>query len=189
MKEKNDLDDELREHAPFLSPLKKGDDGFRGPADYFDNLESEVFRQLDAIGARPNPAVFAGPRKDASWWQVLQGLWQPRLALAFAGVVAVALAAWWYFDPKPAVPDTPALAAELSADDAEAYLMDNLLELDPEQIALVLPPDELPPVSLDPSGDAASDTPKTPRQEIQISPDDLDDILRDMSDEELEKLL
>ncbi len=185
MKERQDLHDELQEQAPFLAPLKKAGDGLRVPQGYFDNLEADVFRQLDALGARPNPAAFPLHRRDISWWQALQRLWQPRLALALAGVLALALVAWWTFGPNPAVPQ-PDVAAALSAEDMEAYLLDNLLELEPEQIALALPAEEWSPVILD---QPRPTTPAAGQQEIQISPEELEKLLREMSDEELEELL
>ncbi len=79
MKDRENLHDELEEQAPFLRPLKEAGDGLRVPDGYFDQLESEVYRQLDALGARPNPAAFPSGRRETSWWQALQRLWQPRL--------------------------------------------------------------------------------------------------------------
>lgn len=182
MKEREDLYDELEEQAPFLAPLKKADDGLRVPEGYFDDLEASVFRQLEALGAKPNPAAFPTRRRDISWWQALQRLWQPRLAVAFAGVVAVVAAAWWFFAPAPA----PPVDVALSADDVEEYLLDNLHELEPEQIAQILPAEEWPPVVVDRPAAAGNNA---PREEIQLSPDELEDLLGDMSDEELEDLL
>ena len=186
MKERKDLHDELGD-SPLLQALKKNDDGFRVPDDYFDTLESEVYRQLDAIGARRQPAAFAAPDRRPSWWQLLQRLWHPRTALAFAGVFAVALAGWWYFTASPAVSSTEMAAANLSDEDAEAYLLDNALELDPQQIAQVIPEEELPPIDVSEPG--ATSAQKSNPKEIQIRPEDLENVLKDMSDEELEKLL
>ena len=181
---KDKLHDELREHAPFLNELRQKGDGLRVPDEYFDNLEDDVFRQLDAIGARRKPAAFAKTKQERSWWQWTQYLWQPRLALAAATMIAVALSGWWYFN-KSAGPGT--VVANISAEDAEAYLLDNLLELDPHQIAMVLPAEELPHISIE-AGTAPQDT-KTDKQELQISPEDIENLLRDMTDEELEELL
>lgn len=183
---KDELHDELREHAPFLNELRQKDGGMRVPEGYFNNLEDEVFRQLDAIGARRQTAAFARTKAQRSWWQWAQWLWQPRMALAVAGVLALALAAWWYFGPSenagPAIAETA-----ISAEDAEAYLLSNPHEFEPEQIALVLPADELPPITLD--HNAGNRNPAAPKNELQLSPDDLDALLRDMTDEELEELL
>lgn len=181
---KDELHDELNEHAPFLNELRQKGDGMRVPADYFDTLNDSVFRQLDAIGARRKPAAFIKTKAQRSWWQWMQYLWQPRFALASAVLLSLALAGWWYFS-KPAEPEIA--VAAISAEDAEAYLMDNLLELDQNQIAMILPADEMLHISID-AEPVPADT-KTNKQELQLSPEDLEDLLRDMTDEELEDLL
>lgn len=183
---KDELHDELREHAPFLNELRQKDGGLRVPEGYFNNLEDDVFRQLDAIGARRQTAAFARTKAQRSWWQWAQWLWQPRMALAVAGVLTLALAAWWYFGPSDNA--GPAIAAAaISEEDAEAYLLNNPHEFEPEQIAMVLPADELPPISLEPAN--GNRNTGAAKNELQLSPDDLDALLRDMTDEELEELL
>ncbi|TNE58744.1 MAG: hypothetical protein EP344_09745 [Bacteroidetes bacterium] len=187
MKDKDRLNKELDELAPFLKSLRQGDDGHRVPPQYFENLESEVFSHLDAIGAKRKPLA-AAPRP--SLWQWLQSLWQPRAALAFAGVLVLALAAWWYFQPKADYAFSPELAnVSITPEDAEIYLMDNLMELDPEQIAAVLPGENLPGITLDPPSGNSSDTRNSPATTLEIAPEDLEDLLRDMTDEELKNLL
>ena len=184
MKNEDRLHDELNEQAPFLNTLKQGQDGYQVPANYFDNLEAEVFRQLDAIGAtrKPRPAT-ARP----SFWQFMQQLWQPRVALSFAGLITIALAAWWYFAPSQTDASADLMAAQISVDDAEAYLMDNLMELEPEHIAMVLPEESLPAITLDlPSPQKEKNNPAI---ELQLSPDDLENLLQDMTDEELKDLM
>lgn len=181
---KDNLHDELREHTPFLNELRQKQDGLRVPDGYFENLEADVFRQLDAIGARRKPVAFARTYTRRSWWQWMQYLWQPRLALAGGALMAVVLAGWWYFN-KPTEPS--AAVANISAEDAEAYLLDNLLDLDQNQIAMMLPADDLLPISIEPETTPA-DT-KTNNQELQLSPEDLEKLLRGMTDEELEDLL
>lgn len=184
---KEKLHDELNEHAPFLNELRQKDDGLRVPEEYFGQFEDSVFRQLDAIGARRKPAAFVKMKEQRSWWQWLQSLWQPRLALAAAGLLVIVVLGWQYFR---ATPSTPEIAdTTISAEDAEAYLLDNLLELDPNQIAMVLPEEEFLPISIEPATGTAPQDAKTPKSEIQISPDDLDDLIRDMTEEELEELL
>lgn len=184
MKNKDSLHDELNDQAPFLNTLKKGQDGFRVPANYFDNLEAEVFRQLDAIGAtrKPSPAT-ARP----SFWQLMQQLWQPRIAVAFAGICTLALAAWWYFTPAPADAPVDLAATQISVDDAEAYLMNNLMELEPEHIAMVLPEESLPAITLDLPTTKQEKT--APATELELNPDDLEKLLQDMTDEELKDLM
>lgn len=186
MKKKDPLLDELNEQAPLLGSLKeKLPEPFQVPADYFANIETEVFRQLEAIGAQRKPAP--SPARP-SLWQLLQSLWQPRIALAFAGVLAVALAGWWYFQPTASTPLDPAFAkVNITADDAEAYLMDNLMELEPEQIAQVMPADGLPTITITPEPNSTAQPHKA--QDIELRQEDLDNLLRDMTDEELRDLL
>lgn len=184
------MHDELGEHAPFLNDLRKKEDGLRVPEGYFDGLEADVFRQLDAIGARRKPAAFDKAKEARSWWQWLESLWHPRTALAVAGVLAVAIAGWWYFSADTTQNAGENLvAATISAEDAEAYLIDNLLEFEPNQIAMILPEDELPPISLEPVTGTTPQDATSPKRDLQISTEDLEDLLRDMTDEELEELL
>ncbi|MCC6460556.1 MAG: hypothetical protein IT260_08810 [Saprospiraceae bacterium] len=188
MKDKNALHDELNELSPLLKRFKEQNDGAQVPPGYFDQLEDDVFRQLDAIGARHKPPVFAAQQQQRSWWQRLQSWWQPRLAVAFAGVLVLALAGWWYVQPA-ANPQPGDLAGlELSAEDAEAYLLDNVLELEPAQLALALPSEEWPAIRLESEPSSPQNTAPAVH-EIQIHPDDLEDVLNDMSDEELKELL
>lgn len=187
---KDKLHDELNEHAPFLNDLRKKEDGLRVPEGYFDGLEDDVFRQLDAIGARRKPASFGKTKEARSWWQWLQSLWQPRTALAVAGVLAVVIAGWWYFSTDADQNTGQHLvAATISAEDAEAYLFDNVLEFEPNQIAMILPEDEWPPISLEPLNGTTPQDATSPKHDLQISTEDLEDLLRDMTDEELEELL
>ena len=182
MKNKDHLTDELNEQAPLLGSLKeKVSGGLQVPATYFSELETEVFKQLEAIGAQRQPV--AKPPKP-SLWQIFQGLWQPRLALAFAGVLTLGLAAWWYF--QPAASTNPALAA-VTAEDAESYLMNHLMEFEPEQIAQALPAESLPSIDIE-DPNAANDQPAA-KQEFKLRQQDIDDLLRDMTDEELRDLL
>ncbi len=181
MKKKDPLLDELNEQAPLLGSLKeKAGAGFQVPEGYFSGLENEVFRQLDAIGAKRRPAP--APERP-SLWQFLERWWRPRTALALAGMLTLALAAWWYF--RPAAAEVDAMAANaVTAEDAEAYLFDNLMELDPAQLAAALPAEKLPAISLPTNPERPSAEP-----EIELRPEDLDNLLRDLTDEELRELL
>lgn len=188
MKKEDRLQDELNEQAPLLNSLRGGGSGLQVPDGYFEELETSVFRQLDALGAKRKPLV--SPQTGRSWWQWLQHLWQPRFALALAGVVTISLTAWWYFRPQTAVfPESQIAAIPLTADDAEAYLLDNLMELEPEQLALALPAENLPVIAIEPAENANNSSPEIKHREIELSHDDLEDILRDMTDEELEDLM
>ncbi|MBK6932014.1 MAG: hypothetical protein IPH12_14570 [Saprospirales bacterium] len=188
MKKQDRLHDELNEQAPFLNGLRKKSDGFRVPADYFSQLESEVFRQLEAIGAQRKPENNGTVR--GGWRLTLLQLWQPRLALAFAGALAVILVAWWYVRPQTQNAAAPDIAAStVTADDAAAYLLDNWMELEPTQIAVAMPQDDLPAITLEEAGNQSPETKENQQSELEISTEDLENLLRDMSDEELKNLI
>jgi len=177
MKNKQHLQDELNEHAPWLNEFRHKDSGHRVPDGYFESLEDSVFRQIEAIGATRRPPAPKKPRP--SLWQVLQSLWQPRVALAFAGVLAVVFAAWWFWGKSA----TEVHYAHITVEDAETYLRDNLMELDPEQLAVVLPAEQMPAIILE-NGDE-----NTSEESLHLSPEDMEHILRDLSDEELDQLI
>lgn len=185
MKDKDRLHEELNEHAPFLNKLRENGSGMQAPERYFEELETEVYRQLEAIGAKRKPVQ---PLPRPSLWQQLENLWQPRMALAFAGVAALTLAAWWYFQTPATSLSDQALAAELiTPEDAASYLMANLGELEPQQIAMALPSEELPPIMLehtDPGAESGQ-----PTKPLELRPEDLDDLLQDLTDEELKELM
>lgn len=174
---KEKLHDELAEHAPTLQGFDPKPDALRVPPGYFDALEDSVFRQLEAVGAQRNRPA---PKATPSPWQVLQGLWQPRTALIAASVLALCAAAWWMFRPATTIaPVYPVITVE----DIESYLLNNPMLLDVEQLAAMLPHEQLPSVVLDPA------QPETGEQAIHLSPADLEDLLRDMSAEELNNLM
>lgn len=177
MKNKQDLHDELNEHAPWLNEFRHKDSGMRVPEGYFESVEDSVFRQIEAIGATRRPS--ATKKQRPSLWQALQSLWQPRVALAFAGVLTVVLAAWWFLGK----PEMDAQVAHITAEDAESYLRDNLMELEPEQLAAVLPAEQAPVLLLETTEENAR------MDSLSLSPKDLEHLLRDLSDEELDQLI
>lgn len=177
MKSKQQLQDELNEHAPGLNAFRHKDSGMRVPEGYFDSLEASVFAQIEAIGATRRPVVT--PKQRLSWWQFLQSLWQPKVALAFAGMLAVVFAAWWFWGKSAA--DAP--YAHITPEDAENYLRENLMELEPEQLAVVLPAEQSPAIMLENADGTPTEEP------LHLSPEDLEHMLRDLSDEELDQLI
>lgn len=190
---KNDqelLDDELENLSPRLRALRRQEDGFRHPADYFDRMEGEVFQQLDALGARRRPA--AGTPQPG-FWSVLSRLWSPRLALACGTVLVLAVVAWWMLDPEPATTtarNTPLAQEELTPEDAEAYVRENMLDFEPEQLAaLAVLDEEVNPTNQPPAPKSGQGSKAAPKSKDELSPEELELLLDDLSDEELEQLL
>lgn len=184
-KDQEMLDDELENLSPRLRALRRQDDGFRLPADYFEGLESAVFQQINALGARRQPAP---PTEKPGFWNALAWLWQPRLAMAFGTVLVLAVAAWWLLRPNAAPAPTviPLAQIELTLEEAEAYVQANLHDFEPEQLAaLAMLEDEPPEPATTP------DKPKktTPKAQVELSDEELELLLDDLSDEELEQML
>ncbi len=182
------LDDELRENASLLRDLKMQDDGFRMPDGYFDELENQVFGRLDALGARR-----AAPLKAKPGGQLLHRLLQPRILMAMAAGLALITAAVWFFKPRPAVDQTSALAQvqmpDLSEEDIETYVIENVQEFDTDQLAslpVTESAEQLPDTQPAHPGQHRS---KRQQALDDLYPEDLDNLLHDLSDEDLEKLL
>ena len=176
MKKQDNLKDELREVSPFLHDLKQKDDGFRLPENYFEQMESDFFKNIDAIGARRMPQKTA----PAGWWAWLAQFWQPRLAWALAGILVLAVAGWWHFGKPTAATDTQMAivpTVDLTEEDAEAFVMANAHEFEPAQLAPENP-EELPHYLQE-----------SPYQDTDITPKEIEHLLEEMSDEELEELV
>lgn len=190
--EKEMPDDELQQLSPFLRELRGKDDGFRLPPTYFDGLEDEVFKSIDALGARRRPAASAPGSAIRQW---LAAWWQPRIALALGGVIALVVAGWWLLRPAPVPADVSPVAVrteEATPEDIEAYVLENVQDFDTDQlIALAVADEPAPATETKPrSAPETSATPAArPGITEELSPEELEMLLDDLTDEELEKLL
>ena len=176
---KHHLEEDL---PPFLRDLKEKEDGFKVPEGYFEDMEQSVFARLKASGDldRPKLKVSKRPGMFASFIR-------PKAAMAYAAALAMILAAVWFFSvPEPVAQETPMASYELTEDDLEAYVLENVHEFDTEQLAS-LSVEETEPLTED------EVTPTTPQKKRStpetLHPDDLDEILDEMTDEELEQIL
>jgi hypothetical protein len=105
---KEELENELRELSPFLADLKKreGNDQFKAPKFYFDNLADKVLAQANSaektvsVKHKETPQY---PTLLARLQGLLSVVFPPKLAMAFASLVLVAVVGWWIFTPKMAV--------------------------------------------------------------------------------------
>lgn len=171
------LDDEL---PPFLRETKEKGDGFKVPEAYFEELEDAVFKRLEAGGDMRRPIMKVSKRSGSFPLFI-----RPRTAMALAAGMALVLAAIWFFNQPAAVPSQQMAAVELTEEDLESYLLDNVHEFDPEQLA-ALNTNEI----IETSSENNNDSPKKNQPAADdIHPDDLDHILDEMTDEELEQIL
>ncbi|HNL38175.1 MAG TPA: hypothetical protein PKL15_03325 [Saprospiraceae bacterium] len=188
-KDKELLDQELRDLSPFLRDMRGKDDGFRIPENYFESLEDDVFTQIDALGARRK---VNGAKNRTTLLNWLGALWQPRIALALGSLTLVAVAAWWWLKPQPAAaPEVlPIANIELTPEELEAYVLENVTDFEPEQLAALAVLEEEPadPASNNPS--QSTTTPKKTKVDTDdLSPEELEILINDLTDEEIEKML
>lgn len=173
---KDSLDDELKNISPWLRDMKRPDDGFQLPEGYFDALEDRVMARLEAEGLRQVPALQAV--RGGQWWR------QPRMMWAAAAVSCAVLAAVWLLRPQPQV---AVAAADLSAEELEEYVLENVHEFEVEQLASITK--EYGSEASEPRIEPTDNQQKMPSAGDEFSPEDVDKLLDDMSDEELESIL
>ncbi len=171
-----ELHEELREIAPKLAELQGQASGLRVPDGYFAQLENSIFQKIDAEGFRRE----AAPRPVLSWQPggLFHRFTKFQLGVAAAASLMLAVASWWVLRPAPAA-EMPAQFAqvEISEEDAEAYVFQNLQDFEPTQLAPENP-DELP--------SPLSDSPVKPED---LNSNDVQHLLDEMTDDELQELL
>ena len=170
------MDDELKNISPWLHDMKRPDDGFNIPEGYFDTLENRVFARIEAEGLRQVPAMQAV--RGGQWWV------QPRVLMAAAAVFCAVLAAVWLLRPQP---QAEMAAVDLSVEDVEDYVLENVHDFDENQLASIQPEGfsemmEAPTAPTENQG-------KVPSAGDEFTPEDVEKLLNDMSDEELESIL
>jgi hypothetical protein len=172
----------MEELNGYLKAEKTKKNPFNLPDGYFDQLEEAVFEKINAGGLRkPAPVPVLSARKG--------GRWSRRYLWATAACISLLLAAWFLM--RPVGPFSDAMAqSELSQEEAEAWLLENTIELDNEQLALLC---EAESAGLTPEGSSTSfgDSIRVPAnsfEEVPLEADDLDFLLNDMSEEELERI-
>ena len=175
---KDSLDDELKDISPWLRDQKQADDGFQIPDGYFDALEERIFARIDAEGARRAPEM--NGVRGGGWAAGLL----PRMAWAAAAASAAVLATVWLLRPPS---EMPIAAADLTEEDAAAYVADNAYEFELDQLAAI-PAEDMAQWLTEPASPATSPT-KAKRGLDDVSPEEMDKLLNEMSDEELESLL
>lgn len=179
---KNSANDELQNLSPLLREMRQKDDGFRLPEGYFKGLEGSVLSRIDASGTRRGAILQA--RRGVLFGKITRS----RVVWAAAAVLALVLAATWFFKIKQAQADTLPVAAQgLTEEEIEAYVLENINEFEAEQLASLPAAEQIIPKPTTPS--APETKPKQTSPIEDFSEEELEILLKDMSDEELESLL
>lgn len=182
---KENLDEELGKISPWLNDLKSKGEGFELPEDYFQEMEDSLFARIEAAGPLERP-VLKPVKKEGLFASFIR----PRTAMAYAAALAVVLAAVWLIRLQTTkAPETVVASAELSEEDIESYLLENVHDFDPEQLAAL---DSAEPGGKEEESAPAPANPgkktKTVHHE-ELQPEDLEHVIDEMSEEELEKML
>lgn len=172
------MDDERNKNETWLQEQFNKEDGFHLPDGYFDALEDRVFGKIEAAGLqRHTPLKLV--KKPAQRFSL------PRIFMAAAAIFSLVLGAIWFFQP---VASTDAIApiatVELSEEEIENYVLDNVQDFEAEQLAML-------PSSEDSDGPAhLPPSPATTHDSLEdLSPEDVEHILNDMTEDELEEIL
>jgi hypothetical protein len=169
--------DELKEHAPELYQLRKKDGGMRIPEDYFKDFEARIFEKLDQEGIR----------REAAKSTMFVRMFRSRYTLAAAAALALVIAAVWFFKPSHDAAPSLAQKVELLPEDATFYVLENTQDFDIEQLASIDEIDLGKSILFEqnPSGTQLS----TESPVNEASEEEIKQILKDMSEEELESLI
>lgn len=173
------LKDELGRISPRLSGLKTGEQGFQVPDGYFDAFEYRLMDRISADGIQRHVPVQTPAR-------AVKRVMMYRWIGAAAAVLTLVFAAIWFFRPAPTA--TPQYAAaQLTDEDIEAYLMKNMQDFEDDQLALLREEEATPTETQLP---APGKTIKHTKDSLNdISPEDVDHLLNDMTEEELKAIL
>jgi hypothetical protein len=167
----DDLPEQLRQ-------LKGQPEGLSTPDGYFDQFNDRLIERLRDEG----DLKAAVPSLKKTWVNV------GRISAAAAAVAALLVAGWWWYRPEtPATtPDNSVAvieAAELTPEIAAAYISDNIDDFEEELLAAINVEEQVPA-----STKKNMDTKKTlPKKAVDN--EELDQILDDLTEEELEEIL
>lgn len=173
----------MDELTPFLRNLGEKKEGFKVPEKYFEGIEDAVFQKITAQGARKAPPM------SATSGGLMYRLLRAPMLYAAAAAVTLLITAWWFMRPVVS-PAATALETELTEAELQAYITENITEFEVEQLATLcsddLPADAYPLQETTPSD---SQKIRARTQAKTFHPEDIRDLLDDMSEEELEEIL
>jgi hypothetical protein len=188
-KDRIELQEELKQHAPSLLDLLDKGSGQTLPPNYFEQLEQSVFEK---IKAEEPTLTHTFPKKGGA-----KILGFPRMAvLSIAATFTLILASLWFFrssQDTQYLNNYQELASTLTAQDAESYILENIHEFETSSLeSYVSIPEPTKEIiqSPKPSETPASQSPNpTDALLDDLSNEELDLLLNDLSDEELESII
>lgn len=176
MNKQDSLEEELKSLSPWLQEQSRRPSGMQVPPDYFEGLESVIFHKIEAEQLQ-RPVHSARP--GGMLRRMHPGVWA-----SAAAVAVLAVACWWMLRPAPATALPEETYAEtLTNEEIESYVLDNVNDFETDQLAIVTESEWTEQVTTSPAA-----APVTKPAEF-IPPAELENLLQQMSEEELESLL
>lgn len=173
MKEEDNINGELEGLSPFLKGLREKEaqkPSFKLPDNYFNNFEDRLMARIGEEEAlEPKQVNDSAPKR--SILGMLSQLFRPQYAVGFASVALVgALGLMWLFNTKNsgnpfdyqsvAKLNVPAQLEEVPLEDANAYLLANIDEVDTEELTASLEQESLNNLSVVSDNFPSQDTTK-----------------------------
>ena len=148
---KDNIDKELDDLSPFLSKHKKSRQNGQSalPEDYFVNFENRLMDRVkyDTEEAQYVSQEASGPQR---WKSSMKVILRPKyLSLAAACLFGIVIG-WQYIGNSNDLPvGTTKLLAELSVEETQNYLVDNVEDIELDEIATIIADTELQKISED----------------------------------------
>ncbi|MCP3933171.1 MAG: hypothetical protein GY705_29225 [Bacteroidetes bacterium] len=132
MKNIDKIQEELQALSPFLAKQKGMDSGFEVPSDYFSSLPNEVMQKWQVQKEQEQKSV----EKTTNWMDtlipIIQPVFQPRLAVAFAMVLLIIVAGVFFANKNSGTENEFFTFDAEAISDTEllAYIENNLEDFD-----------------------------------------------------------
>ena len=117
-----DIQDELQDISPLLAKMRKEEDGFSVPEDYFDYLSNSV---LEQIKLEPKSSITKKEKVRSPWFAFLI---KPRFAISLTTVTLILGVVFWN-NFQMGINNQ---LTEISSQEIESYVASNLEEFETE---------------------------------------------------------
>ena len=175
MKNREEIQKELQELSPFLAKIKAQTQEPIVPENYFHALPNQIWEQIKLQPA--SERIVKQPGIGERFWNALQSVLQPRVAVSLATFVVVLLAGVYFFKPDSTSVVASADEQELTAEDITNYINNNIHQFDTE--LLMQATADLPDQSILPGNEFSE-------EEIDQM---MKELIQDVDESTLEKML
>lgn len=194
--EKNKINRELEEIAPFLSNLKKDKkEGFSMPENYFDKFEHRLMHRIEeenALSANQN----SDNSINVNFLTKIKTFFSPYYAVGFSTCVLLIIGSVYVLQPTDTIDSLVTIDGLLADGSIDSYIYENIEEFKTEDIVALLKIEEVADIQEDMIGEESLLTQETKiEKEVQTVKSSMDkaldavkvdDLLDDLTEEDLE---